>query len=83
MLHVESFSSHCKDIEDKQYDQSAPSPQPYNSGSVFDTPKAASSFDTYFTMQFSFEDLKAKRKERLSRLRFCKNTFGNVKVKRF
>ncbi|KAE8009504.1 hypothetical protein FH972_005936 [Carpinus fangiana] len=54
----------------------------HSSGPILDAPRPSSGLQRCSTLQFSFQDLKTKRQQRLSRLQFTGYKHGNVKMKR-
>lgn len=54
----------------------------HSSGPILDSPRPSSGLQRCSTLQFSFQDLKTKRQQRLSRLQFTGYKHANVKLKR-
>lgn len=76
-----SVASSSKDLKNTPEYLSVAAPL-HSSGPILDSPRPSSGLQRFSTLQFSFQDLKAKRQQRLSRLQFTGYKHGNVKLKR-
>ncbi|KAK6937391.1 DNA mismatch repair protein, S5 domain 2-like [Dillenia turbinata] len=79
---VISLALSCKDIPDMSVDVAASSPPSSPSGAQMDTPVSSSPKKICATLQFSFEELRTRRLQRLLRLQDSNGTPGKIKTKR-
>lgn len=76
-----SVASSEKDCENTSEDNSFAAVPPQPSGSTVDAPKPSSSQKICSTLQFSFQDLASKRRQRMSRLLGSNHNFLSVQMK--
>lgn len=78
---TDPISSFSKVLKDTQEDILVAAPIP-SSGFKLDAPSLPSGPQRCSTLQFSFQDLKTKRQQRMPRLQFTNYKHGNVMMKR-
>ncbi|CAK7348293.1 unnamed protein product [Dovyalis caffra] len=76
---VPSITSRCKELENLSEDLSVASAPVQSSIVILDAPVPFSAQQICSTLQFSFQDLRARRLQRLSRLQSGNYTFGGTK----
>lgn len=77
-----SITSSSKDPNDMSEDHASEAPLSQPSGSLLDSPAPSSGLKICSTLQFSFQDLRARRQQRLARLQSISPKFGAMNTKR-
>ncbi|KAH9786373.1 DNA mismatch repair protein PMS1 [Citrus sinensis] len=82
LLNVPSIVSSSNDLKKNSEDLSVAASHLQFSGSILDAPVPSSSLDICSTLQFSIQDLRKRRQQRLSIMQSSCHTSGSVKMRR-
>lgn len=82
LLNVPSIVSSSNDLKKNSEDLSVAASHLQFSGSMLDAPVPSSSLDICSTLQFSIQDLRKRRQQRLSIMQSSCHTSGSVKMRR-
>lgn len=82
LLNAPSIVSSSNDLKKNSEDLSVAASHLQFSGSILDAPVPSSSLDICSTLQFSIQDLRKRRQQRLSIMQSSCHTSGSVKMRR-